>query len=103
MTDLKALSQKVSIALTAGHAAAEAEPNDGGSANLDHVVLIGLKGVRRDAMIKAGIHCYKRGPGQFALSHDFGGQGMRRAAGVEAMARTLSAEGVDCYINYITD
>lgn len=101
--DIKELSRKVSDAIQAGHKAADEQPNDGGSANLDHVVIFGLRGVREKALQTAGIPCSRRGVGAFALGTPFGGQGNRRAAGVEAMADSLRASGVDCYVHYQMD
>ena len=100
--DLIDLAAKVAVAIRAGHAAAEAEPHDGGSANLDHVVLTDLRGVREASLRKAGIPATKGRDGfHFALS--FGGQGNRRYAGVQAMCRALRDAGVSCHVHYLID
>jgi len=102
--DLKELASKINVAITIGQMAAEAQPNDGGSANLDHVVVYGLKGVRESAMEKAGINCHKgRYAGEFHLTAPFSGQGNRRYAGVQAMCKSLKDAGVDCYVYYMMD
>ncbi len=97
------LAEKVRRAVAAGIAASDAEPNDGGSANLDHVYVYGLKGVREASMRKVGIGCYKGRPGGFHLDAPFGGQGNKRYAGVQAMYEALKAEGVECYVHYQLD
>lgn len=102
--DLGLLSQKVKIALVAGWKAADAAPDDGGSANLDRVVLYGLKGVREDTLRNCGISCHKgRNAGTFHMSESFGGQGNRRYIGVQAMAESLKAQGIECYVHYQMD
>ncbi|MCA0846101.1 hypothetical protein [Salipiger thiooxidans] len=103
MTDIITLSKKIAAATEAGKIAAAAQLDDGGSANLDHVVIFGLKGVREAALLNAGIDCRKRGVGKFALGAPFAGQGNRRAAGVEAQADALNAAGVQCYVHYQMD
>lgn len=102
--NLSELATKINAAIDEGHKAASAEPDDGGSANLDHVVLHGLKGMREATMRNAGINCTKRrSSGEFSLTAPFAGQGARRHAGVQAMANSLKLAGVDCYVNYIMD
>ena len=98
------LSKIVSEALRLGHEAA-AKSNDGGTANLDTIVLTGLKGVREKTLNDAGIPCDKKSndPGAFWLSTSFGGQGNKRSAGVEAAKKYLQEHGVDCYIYYQMD
>ena len=96
------LSAKVAAAIVAGQQAAEAEASDGGSANLDHVVLTGLRGVREDSLRKAGISAHK-GRWGFHLSAPFNGQGQRRYAGVQAMAKHLQDAGVECHVFYQLD
>lgn len=97
------LASKIAAAKVAGEAAAKAAPNDGGSANLDHVVLTGLKGVREASLRKAGINARRGRPGSFHLSTDFGGQGQRNYVGVQAMYRSLSEAGVPCHVHYQID
>ena len=104
---LPALAAAVARALEAGKAAADASPDDGGSANLDRVYIrVGL--LRESTLDKAGItgwmqaatNCRIRA---FHLSAPFGGQGNRRYAGVQAMYKSLKAEGVDCGVWYQMD
>lgn len=100
---LKDLAHSVRKAIEAGKAAAEAAPDDGGTANLDHVYLYDLKRVKLETMINAGIDCTKWAAGEFHLRTPFPGQGDRRHAGVEAMYKSLAADGVQCSIYYQTD
>ena len=102
--DISALAAKVLAATEEGMAASLAHPNDGGSCNLDHVCLYGLRGVRLAALQAAGIACTKaRAPGTFRLAVPFPGQGGQRNVGVEAMADSLARAGVDCYVHYQMD
>ena len=102
--DLKQLSEKVQRAIAAGHAAAASQKTDGGSANLDHVVLTDLKGVREASLKKVGIYGSRyRAGGGIHLSAPFAGQGDKRYAAVQAMAKSLQDDGVDCYIHYQMD
>lgn len=96
------LSAKVAKAIQVGKAAADAAPNDGGSANLDRVCLTGMKGVREGVLRNAGIDGYKH-KSTFHLTSPFGGQGLRRYEGVQAMYRSLSEAGVPCYVHYQLD
>lgn len=101
--DLTELAAKVRRATAAGMDAAHAQPTDGGSANLDHVCIKGLKGVREATLRNAGIPAWKGRPGTFHLETPFPGQGDRRYVGVQAMCKALKAEGVDCYVHYQID
>jgi hypothetical protein len=104
--DLKTLAAHCVAAIATGTAAAEAQINDGGSANLDHVVLTGLERVRLASMESAGVPVtYKdhRFPGWFHLSAPFPGIGQRNYAGVQAMAKHLQDAGVPCHIHYQMD
>lgn len=101
-TDLTKLSATIKTAIAAGQAAADAQPDDGGSANLDRVVLY-ANGVREATMHKAGIDGYKGRHGWFHLSAPFNGQGNRRYAGVQAMHAFLVREGVPCFVYYQVD
>jgi hypothetical protein len=108
MTDaqLKDLAFAVRKAIAVGTVAAEARPDDAGTANLDHVYLYGLKRVRLETLTKAGIDCSKwrsGEAGEFHLRHPFGGQGNRNYAGVQAMYKSLIADGVKCSVYYQTD
>lgn len=102
---LAALAPKVRIAIEAGKAAAAACDNDGGSANLDRVV-IPVPGMRADA--DHGL------PGYLQKRHGYHrqgihldtprpGQGNRHSAGVQAMHKSLKDQGVDCYVYYQID
>ncbi|WP_286974942.1 hypothetical protein [Pseudomonas sp.] len=106
MADIQQISKHCTDAIAAGHAAADAQPDDGGSANLDHVVLTDLKRVRLEKLIEAGIPVsYKDGrfAGWFHLSSPFKGIGNRNYAGVRAMAAHLKAAGVSCHVHYQMD
>jgi hypothetical protein len=104
---LPALAAAVARAIEAGKAAAEAAPDDGGSANLDRVYIrVGL--LRESTMEKAGITGWMQAATTyharaFHLSAPFGGQGNRRYAGVQAMYKSLQSEGVDCGVWYQMD
>jgi len=103
--EISTLGPKIALAIAAGKAAADARPDDGGSANCDRVV-IPMPGVReasvnglpgylqeRSAWHRRGLH----------LDTPFGGIGNRRAAGVQAMHKSLKDQGVDCYVYYQID
>jgi hypothetical protein len=104
---LPALAAAVARAIDAGKAAAEAAPDDGGSANLDRVyVRVGL--LRESTLDKAGIAGWMQAATTyhsraFHLSAPFAGQGNRRYAGVQAMYKSLKAEGVECGVWYQMD
>ena len=98
--ELSALPQKVRVAIEAGKAAAEAYPNDGGSANLDRVV-IPVPGLRVSQLPKLPGYVQKRsGYHQQGIHLDtpWPGQGNQHSAGVRAMHSSLQAQGVHCYI-----
>lgn len=99
--NLTELAAKVQRATAAGHAAA-ATVDDGGTCNMDHVVIY-LPRVREAAVKAAGINASKWAAGEFHLVDSFGGQANKRSAGVEAMAKALKAEGVECFIYYQMD
>lgn len=105
MKNLREIAEHCQAAIAAGHAAAEAAPDDGGSANLDHVVLTDLAGCRITSVEKAGIPVAFKGrfAGWFHLSAPFVGMGNRRAAAVQAMAKHLQAAGVSCHVHYQMD
>lgn len=106
MPDLNEIATHCVAAIMAGTAAAEAQDNDGGSANLDHVVLTGLERVRLASLEKAGVPVmYKDGrfPGWFHLVAPFSGIGQRNYSGVQAMAKHLQAAGVSCHVHYQMD
>lgn len=103
-SDIIRLANLIAHSVEAGHAAANASPHDGGSSNLDHVVIFGFRGAQIAAMRAAGIDCWKdRMPGVFHLGAPFAGQGARRELGVQAQAAALMAAGVDCDIHYQLD
>lgn len=100
---LSDLSVSVAKAIEAGQAAADAHPDDAGTANLDHVYLYGLTRMKLATLKAAGIDCTKWAPGEFHLRHPFGGQGNRNYVGVQAMYKSLIADGVQCSVYYQTD
>ncbi|MFG0272395.1 hypothetical protein D3C76_211160 [compost metagenome] len=103
--ELAALPEKVRIAIEAGKAAAEAHPNDAGSANCDRVVIPvpGLRAIqlptlpgyvqKKSRFHQQGIH----------LDTPWPGIGNQHSAGVQAMHASLQAQGVDCYVWYQLD
>lgn len=102
---LAALRPKIEIALQAGKAAAEACTNDGGSANLDRVV-IPVPGMRADTEHGLPGYIQKRhGDHQqgLHLNTPWPGQGNQHSAGVQAMHKSLKDQGVDCYVYYQVD
>ena len=104
---LPALAAAVARAIDAGKAAADAAPDDGGSANLDRVYIrVGL--LREGTLDKAGIVGWMQAATTyharaFHLGAPFDGQGNRRYAGVQAMYKSLKAEGVECGVWYQMD
>jgi len=86
-------------------AAAAACAEDGGSANLDRVV-IPAPGIRADAEHGLPGYIQKRhGYHQqgLHLAAPWPGQGNQHAAGVQAMHKSLKDQGVDCYVYYQID
>ncbi|MCO8166899.1 hypothetical protein NJC40_03780 [Pseudomonas sp. 21LCFQ02] len=103
--ELAALAPKVRIAIEAGKAAAASCNNDGGSANLDRVV-IPVPGMRSDADHGLPGYLQKRhGYHRQGIHLDapWPGQGNRHSAGVQAMHKSLKDQGVDCYVYYQVD
>ncbi|MFJ2526261.1 hypothetical protein ACIOWB_24355 [Pseudomonas capeferrum] len=103
--ELASLPEKVRIATEAGKAAAEACTNDGGSANLDRVV-IPVPGLRASLLPDLPGELWKRsGWHQQGIHLDtpWPGQGNQHSAGVQAMHASLKAQGVDCYVYYQVD
>ncbi|NVZ45090.1 hypothetical protein HX780_06540 [Pseudomonas tolaasii] len=105
---LQELAAAVSRALEAGKEAAAAAPDDGGSANLDCVYLCDLKGIREKTLHGAGIEGHMQPASTyrsrgFHLPAPFSGQGNRRYAGVQAMSKSLTADGVPHSIRYQMD
>ena len=103
--ELTALGPKIAIAIEAGKAAAAACINDGGSANLDRVV-IPIPGMRAASV--EGVpgyvqkaHGYHRQG--IHLDTPWPGQGNQHSAGVQAMHKSLKDQGVDCYVYYQID
>ncbi|WP_249675547.1 hypothetical protein [Pseudomonas abieticivorans] len=102
---LAALPAQIKTAAQAGLDAAAACPNDGGSANLDRVV-IRMRDMRESAVIGLPGYLTKastRHPRGLHLDTPFPGQGNQRAAGVRAMHKSLQDQGVDCYVYYQVD
>lgn len=102
--NLTELAEKIIEATKEGLAAAEAV-GDGGTCNLDHVVITGLKHVRRAALENAlGCrHLSRAYAGAFRLPAPFPGQANQRYVGVQAQAAGLRARGVECYVSYHID
>lgn len=105
---LQDLAAAVSRAIEAGKAAAAAAPDDDGSANLDRVYLCDLKGIREKTLLDSGIDGYMQKASTyhsrgFHLSAPFAGQGNRRYASVQAMSKSLTADGVPHSIWYQVD
>lgn len=103
--ELASLPAKIRIATEAGKAAAAACTDDGGSANLDRVV-IPLRGLRANQIKGLPGEVYPAStyhPRGLHLSVPFTGIGNRRYAGVQAMYRSLKDQGVDCYVYYQLD
>ncbi|MGY2199085.1 hypothetical protein [Pseudomonas gingeri] len=103
--ELAALPQKIQIAIQAGKEAAEACANDGGSANLDRVV-IPMPRVPGASVLGLPGHLYNKTtyhPRGLHLDTPFPGIGNRRYAGVQAMLKSLKGQGVDCYVYYQLD
>ncbi|MDG6423777.1 hypothetical protein [Pseudomonas syringae] len=103
--ELAGLGPKVSIAIEAGKAAAAACTNDGGSANLDRVV-IPIPGMRAASVSKLPGYVQKRhGYHRQGIHLDtpWPGQGNQHSAGVQAMHKSLQEQGVDCYVYYQID
>ncbi|KIF56185.1 hypothetical protein [Pseudomonas fluorescens] len=104
---LPELAAAVARAIEAGKVAAAAAPDDGGSANLDRVYLrVGL--LREKTLQSAGLEGWMQSASTyharaFHLGAPFDGQGNRRSAGVQAMYKSLTAEGVDCGVWYQMD
>lgn len=104
---LPELAAAVARAIEAGKAAAGTAPDDGGSANLDRVYLrVGL--LREKTLHDAGLDGWMQSASTyhsraFHLGAPFDGQGNRRYAGVQAMYKSLKAEGVDCGVWYQVD
>ncbi|MCO7515768.1 hypothetical protein NJF44_10410 [Pseudomonas guariconensis] len=103
--ELASLPAKIRIATEAGKAAAAACTDDGGSANLDRVV-IPLRGLRASQIKGLPGEVYPAStyhPRGLHLSVPFAGIGNRRYVGVQAMYRSLKDQGVDCYVYYQLD
>jgi hypothetical protein len=103
--EIATLPPKIEIAIKAGQVAADACPDDGGSANCDRVV-IPMPGVRESwvkglrGYLQEATGWHRRG---FHLDTPFAGIGNRRYAGVQAMQKSLKDQGVDCYVWYQMD
>lgn len=97
------LTKLIDEALSIGQQAAD-KINDGGTANMDALVICGLKGIRESTLNNAGISCYKHWSfsGSFVLNHSYG-QGDKNTVGVGAAKDYLKSKGVDCYIHHQMD
>lgn len=93
------LAKHIDQAYEIGKLAAD-KVNDGGTCNLDKVVICGLSRVRESTLNNAGINCYKHWSfrGAFILSGSYG-QGDKNTVGIQAMADHLKIVGVDCYVH----
>lgn len=93
------LKKLIDEALSIGQQAAD-KTNDGGTANLDKLVISGLKGIRESTLKNAGINCYKHWSyaGDFVISRSYG-QGDKNTVGIEAAKDYLKSKGVDCYVH----
>jgi len=101
--DFKKLASDIHDAKRIGREAAD-KVSDGGTANMDYVVINDFRHIKIGTMIKHGIGCSKgRWAGQFDLDHFFGGQGDKNTVGVKAMNEHLKKCGWNTHIKYITD
>lgn len=93
------LAKKIDEARIIGRLAAD-KVEDGGTCNLDKVVICGLPRVRESTLKAAGISCYKHWSfsGSFVLSGSYG-MADKNTAGVRAMVDHLKSVGVDCYVH----
>lgn len=103
--ELSSLSAKVRIAIEAGKAAAAACAYDGGSANLDRVV-VPVPGLRASQL--EGLPGYVQKKSRYHqqgvhLDTPWPGQGNQHSAGVHAMHKSLKDQGVNCYVYYQVD
>ncbi|MBC3484648.1 hypothetical protein HU750_08595 [Pseudomonas sp. SWRI50] len=103
--ELSSLPAKVRIAIEAGKAAAAACTDDGGSANLDRVV-IPVPGLRPSQL--QGLPGYVQKKSRYHqqgvhLDTPWPGQGNQHSAGVQAMHKSLKDQGVNCYVYYQVD
>jgi hypothetical protein len=96
--ELTALGPKIAIAIEAGKAAAAACINDGGSANLDRVVIpisgkraIPVKGLPGYVQKQHGYH--RQG---IHLDTPWPGQSNQHRAGVQGIHKSLKDQGVYC-------
>lgn len=103
--ELASLPAKIRIAIDAGKAAAAACTDDGGSANLDRVV-IPVPGLRTSQL--QGLPGYVQKKSRYHqqgvhLDTPWPGQGNQHSAGVQAMHKSLKDQGVNCYVYYQVD
>lgn len=100
---LAQLAIHVKAAQEAGKKAADECDNDRGTCNNDHIILTELQRVSEDQLVAAGIACYKRKAGRFALTYSVGGMANKNYVGVQAMSKHLTAVGVPHTIYYQMD
>ena len=103
--ELSSLPAKVRIAIEVGKAAAAACTDDGGSANLDRVV-IPVPGLRPSQL--QGLPGYVQKKSRYHqqgvhLDTPWPGQGNQHSEGVQAMHKSLKDQGVNCYVYYQVD
>lgn len=100
---LGGLAAHVREAIRIGLEAAE-KSDDGGSANLDQVILTNLENFPLQALLDHDLPaCETHHKGQYALTEWFGGQGNKRAVGVSATSKYLTKVGVAHYVHYQLD
>ena len=103
------LTAAVTAAMQAGQTAADSKPDDGGTCNMDAVILriprINEQKVV-EAMAAAGVHTRKdtwwHGPG-YMINPTSGGQGDRNTRAAEAIAKSLKEAGYDAMMHYQMD
>lgn len=103
--ELAGLPAKICVAIEAGKAAAAACTDDGGSANLDRVV-IPVPGLRASQL--PGLPGYLQKKSRYHqqgvhLDTPWPGQGNQHSAGVQAMHKSLKDQGVNCYVYFQVD
>lgn len=93
------LSAHIKKALVLGQIKAD-QTQDGGTANLDCIVLHGLNGIRETTLRKHGINCskYSSLAGHFVLDKSFG-QGDKNVVGLKAAREYLKEQNILCFIH----
>lgn len=100
------LAEALKSAVEAARAAVEANPDDGGTCNMDTATIY-LP--RYDATMvenagrSAGVYCSKWGKGEYHLVLPVGGQGYRQTVAAEAARDALKALGYSAGVYYMID